>query len=52
LPILDKFWNDILYYRLKGIDCHPEFKHPKRVLDLTSQEDISPIKLTECLIED
>jgi len=35
-----------------GIKCHPEFKLPKRVLDLSTDQDTSPVNLTECLIVD
>lgn len=54
LPILDRFWKDVVHYREVGIKCHPEFKLPKRILDITTEDnsDVSPVNLTECLILD
>ena len=52
LPILDKFWKDVVHYREVGIKCHPDFKNPKRVLDLTTDQDISDFNNSECLIID
>ena len=48
LPILEKFWKDVEYYRENDIKLHPKYKPPrppKRVLDLrdTSEDE------TECI---
>lgn len=48
LPILEKFWKDVEYYRENDIKMHPKYKPPrppKRVLDLrdTSEDE------TECI---
>lgn len=38
LPILEKFWKDVEYYREHGIHNHPKFIKPKRVLNLDASE--------------
>jgi putative phage-type endonuclease len=48
LPILEKFWKEVEYYRKNDIKLHPKYKPPrppKRVLDLrdTSEDE------TECI---
>lgn len=38
-PVLEKFWNSVLYYRTHGIDKHEDYKYyysrsiPKRIID-------------------
>jgi hypothetical protein len=39
LPILEKFWKDVEYYRQNDIKCHPKYKPPKKILDLRDNSD-------------
>jgi putative phage-type endonuclease len=46
LPILADFWANVVHYRKAGIETHPLFRHPKKILDLrTEEEDIPVINL-------
>ena len=48
LPILEKFWKEVEYYRENDIKTHPKYKPPrppKRVLDLRDTSDDE----TECI---
>lgn len=50
LPILEKFWKDVEYYREHGIENHPDFKPPKKTLDLRTEQN-EPEEETELLME-
>ena len=42
LPILEKFWKEVEYYRQNDIKCHPKYKPPKppkRIIDLRDTDD-------------
>ena len=39
LILLEKFWKDVEYYRVKGIETHPKFKKPKNVLNLYTEQN-------------
>ncbi len=39
IPILEKFWKDVEYYRLNDITKHPEFPKVKKTLDLRENND-------------
>ena len=38
IPVLQKFWQEVEYYRNNDIKLHPKFPKQKRTLDLTTDE--------------
>ena len=55
LPILEKFWKDVEYYRENDIKTHPKYKPPrppKRVLDLRDTSDDEAVCIPDLIIRD
>lgn len=55
LPILEKFWKEVEYYRENDIKTHPKYKAPrppKRVLDLRDASDNEAECIPELIIRD
>lgn len=52
IPILEKFWKDVEYYRKNDITEHHKFPKQKKILDFRSQVKEHPIENQECLIKD
>lgn len=52
LPILEKFWKEVEYYRENDIKTHPKYKPPKRVLDLRDTSDDETDCIPDLIIRD
>lgn len=52
LPILEKFWKDVEYYREVGIENHPKFKKKKNTLDLSEPEGDTDVILSDYSFRD